>query len=420
MQFTHRFIDNLKPTTGRKVYYEDSGHGTGSLGIRVSPNGHKSWLYSYSFNKRVRHMTLGTFPLMTVAQAHEAYGQAMALCERGIDPGARRVLINEAAREAPSVEDLATAYVEQWAKPRKRSWEEDDRILKRDVIPAWKGLKAEAVTRKDVRALLEKKKRDGAPIAANRTFAVVRKMYNWAVSEDLVPNSPCVGVSMPSKETHRDRVLSDTELTTLLAKLPDAKMDDSTWLALLFQLLTSQRCGEVLSAEWKDIDLNENVWTIPAAKAKNRRLHRVPLSQEARGVLDFARLLGGKLYVFPSSVRGDKPMVETAVARAVNRNLEHSTVEPFTPHDLRRTAASKMTESGVMRLVVSKILNHVESEVTAIYDRYGYESEKRAALDSWGARLATLKQKSVKSQADVVDSGTKPSTVRRRSPRTQR
>jgi len=73
-----------------------------------------------------------------------------------------------------------------------------------------------------------------------------------------------------------------------------------------------------------------------------------------------------------------------------------------------------------MRLVVSKILNHVESEVTAIYDRYGYESEKRAALDSWGARLATLKQKSVKSQADVVDSGTKPSTVRRRSPRTQR
>lgn len=391
MQFTHRFIDALKPSTGRKVYYEDAGHGNGSLGIRVSPSGNKSWIYSYSFAGRVRHMTLGGYPEMSLAQAHEAGGKAMALRERGIDPGARRVLENEATREAPTVKDLAASFIREWAKPKKRSWKEDERILNRDVVPVWKGMKAEAVTRKDVRALLDKKLRSGAPVAANRTLAVIRKMFNWAISQDLLQNSPCTNVAAPANETRRDRVLSDAEITALLTKLPDAKMDPATRLVLEFQLLTSQRCGEVLTAEWADIDRNESVWTIPAAKAKNRKMHRVPLSTQALEILDEAEKLKGKLTVFPSPSKGDQPMVETAVGRAVNRNLPHFGVVPFTPHDLRRTAASKMTESGVMRLVVSKILNHVESEVTAIYDRYGYEAEKRAALTAWGARVTALK-----------------------------
>ena len=107
-------------------------------------------------------------------------------------------------------------------------------------------------------------------------------------------------------------------------------------------------------------------------------------------------------------------MVETAVARAVHRNLEHFGAATFTPHGLPRTAASKMTEAGVMRLVVSKILNHVESEVTAIYDRYGYEVEKRAALDGWGLRVAALAATSP--MPDEAQPDPKRPTVRRRAP----
>lgn len=101
-----------------------------------------------------------------------------------------------------------------------------------------------------------------------------------------------------------------------------------------------------------------------------------------------ARRFGGNRCVFPS-VRGDKPMVETAVARAVHRNMAHFGLEPFTPHDLRRTAATQMSIS-IDRVALAKILNHAETGVTGIYDRYSYDAEKRLALDGWGAKVAEL------------------------------
>ena len=86
-------------------------------------------------------------------------------------------------------------------------------------------------------------------------------------------------------------------------------------------------------------------------------------------------------------------MVPTALARAVRRNDAIYGLEHFTPHDLRRTAASHMTGMGISRLVVSKILNHAESGVTAVYDRHSYDNEKREALDAWAARVDTLTRK---------------------------
>ena len=146
---------------------------------------------------------------------------------------------------------------------------------------------------------------------------------------------------------------------------------------------------------------------IPAAKAKNKLAHRVPLSPQALAVLNEAAALNpDRKTVFPSP-RGDAPMVETAVAHAVRRNLEHFTakgrelfkddefaVQPFSPHDLRRTAASLMTGAKTSRLVVSKILNHVERGVTKVYDRHSYDAEKREALNAWGRKVAGLAARS--------------------------
>ena len=83
-------------------------------------------------------------------------------------------------------------------------------------------------------------------------------------------------------------------------------------------------------------------------------------------------------------------MGDTSVDHAVRRNLDVFGVGRFTPHDLRRTAASHMTSMGVPRLVVSKILNHAETGVTAVYDRHSYDAEKRQALDPWGRKLKAI------------------------------
>ena len=190
----------------------------------------------------------------------------------------------------------------------------------------------------------------------------------------------------------------------MLEGLATAAMSQESKLALRLLLLTAQRCGEVLAVRWEEIDLASGWWTIPASKAKNKLAHRVPLSAQALAVLREAKALNpDRQTVFPSP-RGDRPMVETAVALAVRRNLDHFTatarrlfkddgfaLAAFAPHDLRRTVASQLTgEEICSRLVVSKILNHVEKGVTAVYDRSSYDREKRAALEAWGRRIAAL------------------------------
>ena len=392
MKFTDKAIKNLKPKVERYLVWEENAHGHGTLGMRISPVGRKSWVFVYYFQGRPRMYTLGTYPEKTVAEAHKAHADAVMALERGEDPGAKAVSERRVLRTSPTVKELVEEYVDKWAKPRKRSWKDDERILLREVVPAWGERKARNVVRRDVIALLDGIVERGAPISANRTLAVIRKMFNWAVSRDIVPASPCQAVPTPSKEHRRERVLSETEIHTLLSKLAKAKMSDLSQLALKLQLLTAQRCGEVLGAEWEEVNLDFAWWTIPAEKAKNNLTHRVPLSPQAVAVLKKAQAMNrGERFVFPSP-RGDQPMKHTVLSRAVRRSAEILGMEEWTPHDLRRTAASQLASMGFSRLVIAKILNHAERGVTAVYDRHSYDSEKREALTAWGLKVAELEK----------------------------
>jgi integrase len=146
----------------------------------------------------------------------------------------------------------------------------------------------------------------------------------------------------------------------------------------------------VVSAAWEEFDRVNGWWTIPAEKSKNKLPHRVPLSPLALEVLDQARkVCGESRYPFPSP-RGDQPMAQIALGHALRKNLAVLGAGDFTPHDLRRTAASHMTGMGISRLVVSKILNHVERGITAVYDRHSYDAEKRQALEAWARKLEAI------------------------------
>ena len=136
-----------------------------------------------------------------------------------------------------------------------------------------------------------------------------------------------------------------------------------------------------------EIDKGTAWWTIPAEKAKNGLSHRVPLSPLAVSILKEAEAEAGELpWMFPGRRKGRH--LEQLV-QAAHRIRDRSKVN-FTPHDLRRTAASHMTGMGISRLTVSKILNHAEKGVTATYDRHSYDAEKRLALDAWATRLEEI------------------------------
>ena len=170
-------------------------------------------------------------------------------------------------------------------------------------------------------------------------------------------------------------------------------MSEATKLVLKLQLVTAQRKGEILGAEWSEIHLETLWWTIPESKAKNGITQRVPLSEFAVELLMYIkRLSSNSQWLFPSE-NGKSHMRGQSIDRAVRRSdsvFEKAKIKHFSPHDLRRTAATHMTEMGISRLVVSKILNHADSHITAIYDRHSYDSEKRNALEAWGKKLKQL------------------------------
>ena len=399
MRFTDKGIAALKP---RKSRYEVWDGGRAGFGCRITPRGVRTFIWLYRFDGRPRRMSFGTYPAISLADARLKAAEARKLLERGVDPGAVHINQRRAEREAATVAVLVEEYLDRYVRPRKRSAAEDERMLRKDVLPAWSSRKAKDITRKDVIALLDRVVERGAPIGANRLLACIRRMYNWAISRDILPANPCAMVQRPGRENRRERVLSAAEIRDFWHGLDRAAMSETVRLALRFQLATAQRKGEVVAAEWVDIDHETAVWTIPPEKSKNRMAHRVPLSRLSLELLDTIAINGnGSRWLCPSP-RGDKPIAPGSVDFALRRDREVISIPDITPHDLRRSAASHMTSSGISRLVVSKLLNHVESGVTAVYDRHSYDAEKRRALDAWGARLQEIVGKSSEAADKVV------------------
>ena len=388
MRFTDRGIATLKPKAAR---YEVWEVGRTGFGVRVAPSGRRSWVFMYRFNGKARRMTLGSYPSVGLADARVMLAEAKRKLASGVDPGFEAVQAHQAERRAETVEDLIDEYLEKWARPRKRSADEDERCLMKDVLPYWGHRKAKSITRRDVIVLLDRVVDRGAPIMANRLLAVIQRMFGFAVDRDILEANPCIYVKAPGKEATRDRVLNDNEIATFWRALDNAGMSGQVRLALKLQLVTAQRRGEIIEADWSEFDLSNHVWTIAASRSKNGVAHTVPLSPLALELLETIRVMGGgSKWAFPSPKGGDRPITRRAVNHALSGNRDVLGVGNVTTHDLRRSAASHMTALGIPRLVVSKVLNHSDRSVTAVYDRHSYNQEKRHALDAWGSRLQEI------------------------------
>ena len=380
LKFTARGIEAIKPPKAGQVDYWDTN--LPGFILRVSYAGRKAWGVVYRHEGRKRRLTLSTYPSLTLADAREKANDALRDVAHGKDPAAEK----SAERKAETLGELAAEYVEKHAKKKKRSWRTDELAFERDILPRWRHRKAASITRKEVVRLLDGIVERGAGVQANRVLEILRKAYNWAISRDIVTYNPCIGIERPTDEHARDRVLTDDEIRAVWAALADE--ESAIAAAYKLRFLTAQRGQEVETMRIEDIDRESGWWTIPAERSKNERSHRVPLSTQTVKVLD--ELLAGddrsEGWVFYTRVR-DGPM--TTLWRTKRDIAERAGVS-FVPHDLRRSAASKMTGMGIPRLTVSKLLNHAEAGITKIYDRHSYDAEKCQALYTWGARLEEI------------------------------
>lgn len=346
----------------------------------------------YRFDGKPRRMTLGTYPLVTLADAHVQHAGAKKKLERGADPGAEAVIQRKEERQAETVSDLIDEYLEKYSEPRKRSSDEDRRCLEKDILPLWGAKKARSITRRDAITMLDRIMDRGSPIMANRTLAVARRMFAFGVDRDILQVNPLIGIRPPAREVRRDRVLTEEEIRTFWQGLDKADMPQLMRLALQFLLATLQRRSEVVEATWSEFDLTNKVWVIGSERTKNGVAHSVPLSPLACELLEQIRAQSEEEadWLFPSPKLKNKPFSRGSINHCLAPNLKVIGLKNLRPHDLRRTGASQITGMGIPRLVVSKILNHTDREITGVYDRHSYDAEKRHALDAWGARLEEI------------------------------
>ena len=389
MRLSEKSIRKLAaPEKGNRIYYDDEILG---LGLRVTAKGARAFVMNYRIERRERRLTIGRHPEWSATAARERARELRREIDLGIDPLGRK----QDRRAEPTFGEVVTEYLATDAAQQK-SRDAYARILRVDVLPHWGNMRLSEIRRVDVMGLIERKAQS-APIGANRVFELLRRIFNTAVRRDLIAANPCSQIRKPGLERSRDRVLSADELRTLWPALDGPHFSESTGSALRLVLLSAQRPGEVATMEWDEVDAEGRFWQIPARKAKNGRSHRVPLNAIAWRTLEALPRVGP--YVFASPKDG-QPIHRNALALAVRRSRDKKrceklnrpllSIEPFSPHDLRRTAATHMTAAGVEPFTVRRILNHAEAGPTSIYDRYSYDAEKRKALDKLGSVLKKI------------------------------
>jgi len=421
-KFTDLFLKGLKPKDKEYTAREKGG-----FGIRVMPSGRKGFFYLYRVDGQRRFLNLGEYPDIDLKEARKKYEAAAAqvkLLKDGLPGGADPVQVKEDKREereihrkAPTVSELCADYIERHAKRKKRSWRKDEQILNRDVVPAWGKRKAKDITKSDVIRLSEKIIDRGAPIMANYVYQVCRKMFNWAVEQDILQATPFLGTKLPSITNARERVLSEAEIKTLWGRLDQTDLNMSAGIrrCLKLILLTGQRPNEVSGMHAREID--GHWWTLPVerqkvAKAKEgkRGPHRVYLTDMA---LELIGDTTGKGYVFPTPFKDvEQPLGDTALAVAVGRNLAYPLTDKngtplynkdgtpatenrlgvghFTPHDLRRTCATFMAKNGEMDEVIDAVLCHAKKGIIGTYNQYRYDAEKQKALTVWSDKIKII------------------------------
>src|SRR3984893_3117463 len=383
IRLTKSAIDAL-PTPQSDVVHWDVGFP--GFGVKVTPKGRKVFVVLYrtgGAGSKLRKYTIGPYGRVTLHQARVAAQKVVAAKLEGRDPAAEK---REAKRRvvADRVEDLLESFIAQRLS-QNRSAGEVSRLLRREIGKAWTGKSIHEISKRDVVEVISAVEQRGAPVAANKTLKSIKTFLRWCVGRAVLDQSPAEGVPLPAKEVARDRVLDDQELAQVILAAREVGGPYAGIVELL--ALTGQRREEVARLSWKELDLEQRIWTIPKSRTKNAKAHVVHLSEQSIDVLKRAHRRGPLVF----SPLGTKPFQEFSRAKSVLDQL--SGVSGWRLHDLRRTCVSGMARLGVAPHVADKVLNHQSgtiSGVAAVYQRHEFLAERRAALDQWGAHVSQL------------------------------
>jgi len=366
-------VTKLRPTAKPYLVWDSYQRG---LALQIQPSGYRSFKLIYRFHNRPRWYHIGAADAIALADARKLAAELMLEVIRGKDPAAER----RTERGAGTFAEMASRYVEEYAKKRNKSWRQAEALVRRHLLPAWGALRANTIMRVDVRAVMSK---IDAPIVANQVLASASAIFTWATKQELLANNPCRGVER-NATVSRERVLSDSEVPLFWHAFSEAGVPG---MALQVLLLTGQRPGEV--THMRHDQIIDGSWEMPGKPdpktgwpgTKNGATHRVWLPQSVRDIIK--KLNYGDGFVFGQSL---------ALSATMQTICKRLAVPRATPHDLRRTHGSTITKLGFGRDAMNRIQNHKEGGIASVYDRFHYSEENKRVMESTATHLLALAQ----------------------------
>ncbi len=369
------------------------------------------WQFRYRFVGKQRLMIMGSYGALSLADARKEAKTLSARVSLGHDVAAEKqarkaeaVEKIDAEKRAVTMARLADEYFDRMIAGR---WKHPNIVrsrIERDIKPAIGNIKVESVKPADIDAMLQAIVKRGAPTIANDVLRWVRRMFDYAIKRHLCEYNPAGAFDLSDaggKEEARERALSRGELVTLFQAMREAKgFSVENEIAIKLLLLLAVRKQELTAARWDEFDLDAAVWHLPKERAKTGAAIAIPLPAIAVEWLhDLKRMAGGSPYVFPARKMQHRmiPHIHENTLNVALAKVKHG-LEPFTIHDLRRTARTHLAAMGVPPHVAEKCLNHKLKGVEGRYDRYDYFAERKAALNQWAALLVQMD----KGGADVV------------------
>ncbi|MEP7241426.1 MAG: site-specific integrase [Devosia sp.] len=368
------------PEKGNRVYYDLEVKG---FGCRVTSAGARSFVLNYRTRTgRERRLTIGQYPDWKTAAARQEASDLKREIDRGNDPLAGI----EADRAAKTVADLAERFrSDHLPKVRPATSRGYAVLLDKHVLPALRAKPVVDVSYTDIDDLHRKMTRAGTPTEANRTVALLSKMFSLAIKWGWRADNPAKGIER-NPEVKRHRYLNTDELARLSVALAGlADVQGATIIKLL--LLTGARSGELMGARWEAVDLKGRVWTKPGSTTKQKTLHRVPLSAPAVELFAAVhRQTGNAQHVFPGRGTPHRTEIKYTWAAA----CEAAGIADAHIHDLRHTYASLLAGDNISLPIIGALLGHSQPSTTARYAHL-FDDPLRAATERAGALVGGAK-----------------------------
>jgi len=373
---------------------------TPGLYIQVNRWGRRIWRYRRRLagSSATIMLRLGLYPTFTLAAARDWADRLNAQIESGIDPrkdlaGVKLTVATAHRRYMEAVREGRGSRAKKLNKPR--TIEDKAKIFRCDIEPALGDMHIFAVTENDLAKLVIAKGKS-SKVRANRLAAELKVFFGWASSlrgsEINLPINPAIRLAdLKFPESPRSRKLSLDEIVWYLRA---AALEPSLYRrGMLLLLLTACRMSEVIRGQTDEYNAAEGVWTIPAERVKNSRVHRIPLGPWGQSLM-----YSDSKWLFPSR-RIDGPCCPTGWYKARNRMLARMAdfagrpIAIWTPHDLRRTVRSNTRRLETDYETAEAMLNHVKRGLDKIYDGYDMEAEKRASFLTWENEVIRLARK---------------------------